>query len=226
MQKEITIRYAGNEITLFPDDAGLFCLNLLHELTGESKDGASKPSNWARIPGTKALIAEYDNAHIRAFKSKRGRNGGSWACEELVYSYASWISADFHKVVLDAFTAAANGDGEKAVKVARTAVRVDGIHYRKVFAQQLARCGATKGDYGSQTDVIYLTLHGKPAKELKEERGVKKSGSLRDAMSDIELQQITAAEAVAALKMMKSDDKSRGDMRKAVFEAAQFVKTC
>lgn len=225
MQKVITLRYAGKDFTLTSNEDGMFDLRELYSKSPVSEEEKKKPTKWMRTKDTKALISELLKGQISPLKVEKGRYGKTWAIEEVVYAYASWISAEFHAVVLEAFTAAVAGDGEKAVKVAQTAVRVEGIGRRKVFAQQLARNGANKGDYGSQTDVIYLTLHGKPAKELKEERGVKKSGSLRDVMSDFELQQISTAEALAALKMM-SGDRSRGDMRKAVFEAAHIVKSC
>lgn len=207
-----------------PDAENLFRLNLIHEASGG--DHKNLVNYWKELGQTKALVEEILITGIPVIKTKAGRYGGTWVCKELVFAYASWISPEFHLAVLQAFGAAAEGDGDKAVKIARTAVRVEGVAHRKVFAQQLARHGANKGDYGSQTDVIYLTLHGKPAKELKVDRGVKKSGSLRDTMTDVELQQITAAESIATLKMLMSGDKSRGDMRKAVFEAAQIVKSC
>ncbi|WP_226537757.1 P22AR C-terminal domain-containing protein, partial [Avibacterium paragallinarum] len=48
---------------------------------------------------------------ILAYKSlKGGLNAGVWACEELVLSYAMWISPKFHLVVLRAFLAMHKGE--------------------------------------------------------------------------------------------------------------------
>ena len=81
----------------------LYALNDLHIASG----GKSKhqPSNFMRLDTTKALIAEIEKDNQHALKIIRGTNGGTYACEELVLSYAMWISPKFHLVVLRAFLA-------------------------------------------------------------------------------------------------------------------------
>ena len=81
----------------------LYALNDLHIASG----GKSKhqPSNFVRLDTTKALIAEIEKDNQHALKIIRGTNGGTYACEELVLSYAMWISPKFHLVVLRAFLA-------------------------------------------------------------------------------------------------------------------------
>ncbi|ECR9820037.1 hypothetical protein F2H75_16990 [Salmonella enterica] len=59
---------------------------------------------------TTELIEKYQIREIPVITSTRGRNGDTWVIEELLYAYASWISPQFHKAVLDAFTAAVSGD--------------------------------------------------------------------------------------------------------------------
>ena len=81
----------------------LYALNDLHIASG----GKSKhqPSNFVRLDTTKALIAEIEKDNQHALKIIRGTNGGTYACEELVLSYAMWISPKFHLIVLRAFLA-------------------------------------------------------------------------------------------------------------------------
>ncbi|MGY6090705.1 KilA-N domain-containing protein [Avibacterium paragallinarum] len=92
----------------------LFSLNDLHLASG----GADKhrPSFFIRLDTTKELVQEIEreNSDVQictSIKSLRtGINKGTWACEELVLSYAMWISPKFHLVVLRAFLAMHKGE--------------------------------------------------------------------------------------------------------------------
>jgi len=97
---------------------GLYCLNDLHRASGTSK--SKSPREWARLVQTQELIAEIEQApdmvpgiqagnHPLALKTHHGGpNRGTYACKELVYSYAMWISAKFHLHVIRAFEALMN----------------------------------------------------------------------------------------------------------------------
>ncbi|WP_369333524.1 KilA-N domain-containing protein [Vibrio ouci] len=43
------------------------------------------------------------NSHFALNTKRGGCNSGTWACKELVYSYAMWISPKFHLNVIRAF---------------------------------------------------------------------------------------------------------------------------
>ena len=81
----------------------LFSLNDLHVSSGGNLN--HKPSNFIRLDTTKDLIAEIEKETPNALKVIRGTQGGTYACEELVLSYAMWISPKFHLIVLRAFLA-------------------------------------------------------------------------------------------------------------------------
>ena len=89
----------------------LFSLNDLHIASGGLEKHS--PSLFARNEQTKELIKEIENDRstktIFALKTIRGGSDiskqGTWACEELVLSYAMWISPKFHLIVLRAFLA-------------------------------------------------------------------------------------------------------------------------
>ena len=85
----------------------LYSLNDLHKASG----GADKhsPFRFMRNEQTKDLISEINSQTPNLVASKIIRGGsdltvrGYWVCEELVLSYAMWISPKFHLVVLRAF---------------------------------------------------------------------------------------------------------------------------
>ena len=81
--------------------AGLFSLNDLHKASG----GADKdrPKYWFENKQSQALIAELQKGGNPPFKIQQGRNGGTYACRELVIAYAAWISAAFHLKVIRVF---------------------------------------------------------------------------------------------------------------------------
>jgi hypothetical protein len=81
---------------------GLFSLNDLHVAAGgESKH---QPAKFTALESTKALVAEIGNSpDSESLRIASGRNGGTYACRELVIAYAAWISAAFHLKVIRVF---------------------------------------------------------------------------------------------------------------------------
>ena len=83
---------------------GLFSLNDLHKAAGG--EAKHQPALFMRMEQTQALITEIGNStDSQSFKTKEGRNGGTYACRELVIAYAAWISAAFHLKVIRVFLA-------------------------------------------------------------------------------------------------------------------------
>ncbi|ARW10013.1 MULTISPECIES: KilA-N domain-containing protein [Acetobacter] len=91
------------------DAEGRFCLNDCHKASGG--ENKNRPSIWVDNSQTKALIAEIQaEAGIPALTSIKGGNAsGTYACKELVYAYAMWISPAFHLQVIRAFDALVTG---------------------------------------------------------------------------------------------------------------------
>ena len=81
---------------------GLYSLNDLHRAAGSEK--RHQPSDFLKIDQTKALLAEIGNSEdSRNLEIATGRNGGTYACRELVIAYAAWISPAFHLRVIRVF---------------------------------------------------------------------------------------------------------------------------
>ena len=87
----------------------LYSLNDLHIASGN--DPKHRPTYFVKNQQTQDLVNEIErceNSHIAIKVVKGGRNPelqGTWVCEELVLSYAMWISPKFHLIVLRAFLA-------------------------------------------------------------------------------------------------------------------------
>ncbi|MBA5726931.1 KilA-N domain-containing protein [Bombella mellum] len=94
------------------DAEGRFCLNDCHRASGG--DPSKKPSEWARNVQTNELVAEISqsgNSRFAPLETNRGGNSpGTYACRELVYAYAMWISPSFHLKVIRAFDALVRGN--------------------------------------------------------------------------------------------------------------------
>ena len=94
--------------TSIRDLDGLYSLNDLHKASGN--DPKHRPNQFVRLDITQDLINEIQDenstAQICALRSiNGGANRGTYACEELILSYAMWISPKFHLIVLRAFLA-------------------------------------------------------------------------------------------------------------------------
>lgn len=96
------------------DEDGRYCLNDLHKASGN--DQKHFPAYFLRNQQTKDLInlIESENYDMQICISKKqavnsikgkGKEQGTYVVKELVYSYAMWISAKFHLMVIRAYDA-------------------------------------------------------------------------------------------------------------------------
>ena len=123
---------------------GLFSLNDLHKAAGG--EAKHQPALFMRMEQTQALITEIGNStDSQSFKTKEGRNGGTYACRELVIAYAAWISAAFHLKVIRVFLAATTPQAEP------TQTRLDYDRISPAQAQDLKEIVAAIVQAGVQT---------------------------------------------------------------------------
>ena len=100
--------------TIRQDAEGRFCLNDCWAAARKPEE--KKPSNWHDLLGTQELVEEIRQSGNLTFGGKQplfvkkgGNAPGIWACKELVYAYAMWISPAFHLTVIRAFDALVTG---------------------------------------------------------------------------------------------------------------------
>lgn len=101
------------------DQTGRYCLNDLHQASGG--ESRRRPNYWLELEGTKELIGTImteagipaTDAGIPASEpvdTVRGGYGqGTYVIKELVYAYATWISAEFFLHVIRAYDALVTG---------------------------------------------------------------------------------------------------------------------
>jgi len=100
--------------TIRQDEDGRYCLNDLHKASGDSHK--NRPSYFLENERTQELVSEielgnYDVGNPASSKKAvkiirgRGKEQGTYVVKELVYSYAMWISAKFHLIVIRAYDA-------------------------------------------------------------------------------------------------------------------------
>ena len=107
-----SIAIAIADVVVRQDSKGRYNLNDFHRAAGE--ENRHRPSLWAENQQAKDLAAEIaqetGKAGIPALVLQRGGKApGTYACKELVYAYAMWISPAFHLKVIRTFDHAVMG---------------------------------------------------------------------------------------------------------------------
>lgn len=103
------------DVIVRQDSKGRYNLNDFHRAAGE--ENRHRPSLWADNQQAKDLAAEIaqetGKAGIPALVLQRGGKApGTYACKELVYAYAMWISPAFHLKVIRTFDKAVTDVGD------------------------------------------------------------------------------------------------------------------
>lgn len=221
--KSVTLNINNNVVVLTSDENGMFSLNQLHKASGTT--ATKRPGNWIANRQTIDFLNTYSSAGILAVETVNGgTRRGTWGLEQVIFAYAEWISPEFHRAVIEAFRHAVRGEGEAAVNVAQSVARTDGIIQRKQFASALGKHGAQQGDYRNLSDVINIAVLGSASSTLKEAKGLKKSARLRNHLTEQELTELNAAEAIATLILSRNKTKTHGSMREAVYKAVDTYK--
>ena len=108
----------------------LYSLNDLHKASGGEK--RHELTNWLKLQQTTELIDELSKPEITGLKENQqvikvvrgGSKRGTYACKELVYAYATWISAKFFLQVIRTFDAVISGSlhSSEALPSAQTTI--------------------------------------------------------------------------------------------------------
>lgn len=132
----------------------LYSLNDLHIASGN--DPKHRPTYFVKNQQTQDLVNEIErceNSHIAIKVVKGGRNPelqGTWVCEELVLSYAMWISPKFHLIVLRAFLAMHKTESQNANQIQPLALPMINDDFKQAMIKIL--------NYASQYEVFQRAI--------------------------------------------------------------------
>ncbi|WP_244463333.1 phage antirepressor KilAC domain-containing protein [Acetobacter orleanensis] len=113
-------------VAIRQDAEGRYCLNDCHKASGGK--AAKKPANFLRLDTTRDLMAEI--SHFSDVRSgplsivTGGNSPGTYACKELIYAYAMWISPAFHLMIIRVFDALVTQQTEQANAIIREAFAI------------------------------------------------------------------------------------------------------
>lgn len=148
----------------------LYNLNDLHKASGGEK--RHEITNWLKLQQTNELIAEISKPGISGLEEnqpvikvvKGGNNRGTFACKELVYAYATWISAKFFLLVIRTFDAVVSGS-LKTPSVKTTADE------RTPLRQAVSALVGLRGvDYSSAYNMVHQRFGVAAIEELPREK--------------------------------------------------------
>lgn len=90
------------------DDNGYFCLTDIWKATGG--EDKNRPKDFLRNDKTKEFVDVLEKGEISPFYTTLGRQGGTWAVEDLTFEYVGWIKAEFKRYVYSVLKAYFSGD--------------------------------------------------------------------------------------------------------------------
>jgi len=195
--------------TVIRDRDTLLCLTDMWRAAGE--DNAQRPANWARKEGADFIAKIRENVpegHI--LESRPGRGGGTWAHWQIGMAYAQYLSPEFHAWCNDVVRSYMEGTPPPQPKDERwLKIRTEGKAIRKDYTSTLVDHGVSAPkDFARCTDAVYVGLLGKPARRLKEDRGLPARAVARDSLTRLELASVTLSEELAIEGM--EDERSWG----------------
>lgn len=102
-------------VVIRQNEQGLYCLNDLHKVAGN--ESRHQPKNWLSNQQTKELVEQIiSDGGIPLSVIKGGISQGTYACKELVYAYAMWISPAFNLKVIRTFDEVVTNKSQLAEK--------------------------------------------------------------------------------------------------------------
>lgn len=159
---------AISNVAIRQTENNLYNLNDLHKASGGEK--RHELTNWLKLQQTTELIDELSKPEISGLEENQqvikvvrgGNKRGTYACKELVYAYATWISAKFFLLVIRTFDQVANGYqiGQKTTADDRTGLR-----------QAVAALVGRKGiDYSSAYSMIHQRFNVEAIEDIPAEK--------------------------------------------------------
>jgi hypothetical protein len=206
-----------NSQVISNDGKEMISLTDLWKANGSIREQA--PNFWVNQDSTQMFVEVLNATQNCIIKSKRGKNGGTWAHWQIALAYAKYLNPQFHIQCNQWIKERIEEDRnpELAIKRGRARAvkswkkqgktdkeieeRLKGIDMRNIFTSVLGSHEVKKTGFGDCTNAIYKYLFGGPAKKVKEKLGLPEKSNPRDFMNFEQLHAINIAEGLASNKI-------------------------
>ena len=226
------------------DENGLACLNDIWTAAGFTK--TQRVNDWSRLATTLRKMErvlelvtgksrDYNKSDMqRVFRTVRGRNAGTYADVRLALDYAEYLNPKLAIEVKEIFLRFKVGDATLADEILERASAEDnewvakramGRSVRLTYTGQLQARGVKQGyEYGLCTNETYVGLFNRTASEMKADKGLGKTASLRNKMSVNELVKVAFSEVLSVERMEAEESQGFTQCRLATRVAASSVR--
>lgn len=141
------------------DNQGRYSLNDLFLATKTTAE-RNRPKEYLKFSKTQEYVDFLTDSkrgskpHLKPVKTAKGRYGGTFICEELVYDYAMYVSAEFKHKVITAFKNSSKAESTLTDLVSDLETKALSISKRidaaTVTMEELKGHGKNWGAYGAQ----------------------------------------------------------------------------
>ena len=214
ISKIVTVKYNDFAIELDCGDK-LVDLTGLWEMAGSPEN--NKPNDWRDTNnGSEFIFALEKNLKVSLDKilktEKKGRKTNIWGHWQIALAYSKYLDPQLHIQVNEWVRQYLSEEKNPELGVNRAVEnwkrkghsdkwidnRLTSIQVRHKFTDTLRQHGISQGfEYAHCTDAINKNVLGGTAKQIKEEKGLKKNALLRDNLSIVQIAALRLAEALA-----------------------------
>ena len=203
----------------------------------ENKD----PRQWARLPETNKFIESackflnVGKSHI--IKSSRGKGGGTFGVRQILLEYAQYLDSDLAVLVNENFFQRIEEEKNPDLIVDRAITtykkrgysddwiskRLRGKGKRNEFTAVLQAHGVERDGFKNCTNAIYEPMFGGSTAVIREKKNLPVGVSIRDNLSDFELDAIYFAESLSKQTIQSGNIYGNGNCEIACRRASQSV---
>ena len=203
------------------DREGTASLTGLWRYAGSPKN--MNPNDWLRteqgVRFIESVCKIQNTVKNRIIKSKRGKGGGTYGVNQIVLEYAKYLDTDLSVLVNDVFFERIEEEKNPDLIIDRgidtykrrgksdewITKRLKGKLKRRLFTDCLQTHGVKGNGYAECTNNTYNPLSNGNAFAIKKQKGLSKTASLRDNMSEFELSAIEFSETLSAQTIEKEN---------------------